>query len=78
MDAKGRVYPCCYLVNTDQVMGNINDASFGEIWHGEPYRRFRKQLLEGREQLDGCATCPRDDQALLEPLRRFRWLLPSG
>lgn len=32
IDTKGRVYPCCYLINSAHVMGNINEQSFSEIW----------------------------------------------
>src|SRR5262249_54292514 len=38
IDAKGRVYPCCYLTETDHVMGNIRDRPFPEVWRGERYQ----------------------------------------
>jgi MoaA/NifB/PqqE/SkfB family radical SAM enzyme len=40
--ATGDVYPCCALLTPDfRPFGNLNDQSLGEIWWGEPYRRFR-------------------------------------
>src|SRR5262249_41644747 len=38
IDAKGRVFPCCYLTETDHVMGNIHERSFKDIWHGQRYQ----------------------------------------
>jgi radical SAM protein with 4Fe4S-binding SPASM domain len=63
--AKGKVLPCCFLTDEDHVLGNIHEQDFQTIWNGEKYRRFRRQLREGRGQLSGCRTCPRNDAARL-------------
>ncbi|MEO5370259.1 MAG: radical SAM protein [Magnetococcus sp. DMHC-1] len=76
VDAKGRVYPCCYLVNTRHIMGHLDQNSFPEIWHGATYQEFRHRLAHDRSRLDGCATCPRDDTKLLNQLKRFSYFLP--
>ena len=39
----GDVSPCCRGV--DLPMGNINEQSFAEIWHGKKYREFRQMAL---------------------------------
>ncbi|MBF0424955.1 MAG: radical SAM protein [Magnetococcales bacterium] len=75
IDAKGRVLPCCYLVNTDHVMGRLDEKSFPEIWHGATYQTFRRRLAWERAALPGCATCPRNDTGLLRLLRRLRLFL---
>ena len=75
IDAKGRVYPCCYLTNSPHVMGNINETSFQEVWSGERYRSFRNALVNDREHLAGCATCSRNDSEMLHQLGRIRILL---
>lgn len=75
IDAKGRVYPCCYLTETDHVMGNVNDRRFPEIWHGERYQDFRRRLVRDRANLAGCRTCPRNDHRLLHTLGRLRPVL---
>jgi radical SAM protein with 4Fe4S-binding SPASM domain len=75
IDAKGRVYPCCYLTGTSQIMGNVYDNEFQEIWHGEKYRQFRHHLVNDRPSLEGCRTCPQNDNSVLHALERVRPLL---
>jgi len=75
IDAKGRVYPCCYLTNSPHVMGNINERSFSEIWQGEPYRNFRRALVSDRRNLTGCKTCSRNDDGRLRQLGHFKIIL---
>jgi radical SAM protein with 4Fe4S-binding SPASM domain len=75
VDAKGRVYPCCYLTTSDHVMGNVRTEAFAKIWHGERYQQFRKRLITDRPNLDGCRTCPRNDDSRLRFLGRVRPLL---
>ncbi|NLH47017.1 MAG: radical SAM protein [Myxococcales bacterium] len=36
----GEVAPCCRGVNLP--LGRLGERSFAEIWHGEPYREFRR------------------------------------
>jgi radical SAM protein with 4Fe4S-binding SPASM domain len=75
VDAKGRVYPCCYLPTSEHVMGNIHENDMATIWKGERYREFRRCLTQDRPNLPGCNTCPRDDTAILELLNKFRFTL---
>ena len=72
IDAKGRVYPCCYLTETDHVMGNINERPFEQVWRGDRYQDFRRRLAGDRAHLEGCKTCPRNDERLLKTLGRLR------
>ena len=76
VDAKGRVYPCCYLTNSDHVMGNINDEPFEKLWHGETYQTFRKQLAEDRPNLSSCRNCPRNDDRRIDLFKKLGPLLP--
>jgi len=41
--ADGSVVPCCRAVH--RPMGNLNEAGFGAIWHGERYNQFRAKAL---------------------------------
>jgi radical SAM protein with 4Fe4S-binding SPASM domain len=75
VDAKGRVFPCCFLLATSHVMGNVNDESFTDIWNGETYQEFRHELMTNRPALHGCNTCWRNDDAMLDTLRRHKYLL---
>jgi MoaA/NifB/PqqE/SkfB family radical SAM enzyme len=50
--AQGNVQPCCF---SPEVMGNIREQDFSEIWYGEPYCNFRKRLANGQFS-DYCKT----------------------
>lgn len=54
---RGHVQPCCMVMGSDRAtLGDLGSASFPEIWHSEPYRRFRRALA-GSEPPDVCAGC---------------------
>jgi radical SAM protein with 4Fe4S-binding SPASM domain len=53
----GDVVPCCFDKEAQYIMGNIKEHSFKEIWNGEKYRNFRKQLLNERKQIAICRNC---------------------
>jgi MoaA/NifB/PqqE/SkfB family radical SAM enzyme len=40
--SEGSVAPCCIL--QDKRMGNIMERSLREVWYGEDYNRFRREL----------------------------------
>lgn len=54
----GDVVPCCFDKNAAHVMGNIKDQTFNDIWHGDIYRSFRRQVLSQRSSVDICRGCP--------------------
>jgi radical SAM protein with 4Fe4S-binding SPASM domain len=78
LDAKGRVFPCCYLSNSEHVMGNVYETSFSEVWHGEKYRAFRARMMTDRATLPGCRTCPRNDDNRVRQLTRLKPLLGAS
>lgn len=78
VDAKGRVYPCCYLTNSTHVMGNAYETDFASIWHGEKYQAFRQELMANRPGLVGCRTCPRNDKSVLGILGKLGPLVTIG
>lgn len=53
----GKVVPCCFDKDGTYRLGNVNDSDFSDIWKGEPYRRFREQILKGRKHIDICKNC---------------------
>jgi radical SAM protein with 4Fe4S-binding SPASM domain len=71
IDAKGRVFPCCYLSNSQHVMGNAYEQDFPAIWHGEKYQEFRRRLMTDRPHLSDCRTCPRNDEAVLRVIGKL-------
>ena len=53
----GLVVPCCFYKYAQHRLGDMKDKPFQEIWQGEDYDKFRKQLLKGRGQIDICKNC---------------------
>ena len=59
--ANGNVLPCCIAPFTGVpygtiVLGNIFNQTVEGIWNGEPYRQWRKSMLEGHPPA-ACASC---------------------
>ncbi len=53
----GLVVPCCFDKDATHRLGNLQKESFVDIWQGESYQRFRKQLIKGRDKIDICQNC---------------------
>jgi len=53
----GLVVPCCFDKDAVHRMGDLKERSFKEIWRGQAYDYFRKQILQGREKIDICTNC---------------------
>jgi radical SAM protein with 4Fe4S-binding SPASM domain len=68
LDKDGRVFACCYASQEGaEVLGDVTQASFDEIWQGEPYQKFRQGLVEGTSMPAICRTCmavPRGEHPL--------------
>ena len=45
--ADGTVVPCCMDVNGQMPLGNVNEASFHDIWSDNRYRQLRLKMLTG-------------------------------
>jgi radical SAM protein with 4Fe4S-binding SPASM domain len=53
----GVVQPCCMVMGDDRVaLGSLAGQTFAEIWHGEPYRDFRRRLSTD-DPPDVCRGC---------------------
>ena len=50
----GAVTTCC---RARQVMGNLLEQSFAEIWNGEVYRAYRRSINTFRPP-EACTSCP--------------------
>ncbi len=48
----GDVLPCCF---SNEKFGNIREQPFNEIWNGDAYSEFRRNLIAGRFR-DYCVT----------------------
>jgi radical SAM protein with 4Fe4S-binding SPASM domain len=61
----GRVRPCCFM---EEDMGSLVDQSFEEIWFGEKYELFRRQILENKPP-EKCKECIQRPMAPLSSLK---------
>jgi radical SAM protein with 4Fe4S-binding SPASM domain len=53
----GKVVPC-YQIAYPGIMGDANHETMQAIWNGRTYRAFRRDMLDGRNQVnDICAQC---------------------
>lgn len=53
----GLVVPCCFDKDAQHQLGDLKQQSFQQLWQGEAYQSFRRQLLKGRDQIDICTNC---------------------
>lgn len=53
----GLVVPCCFDKDASHRLGNLANQSFKEIWHNENYKKFRKELMSSRKNIDICSNC---------------------
>lgn len=53
----GKVIPCCFDKDADHRLGELAENEFQNIWFGEQYNQFRKQLFKGRDNIDICQNC---------------------
>lgn len=57
VQAEGKVYLCCQDYNYDEIMGDIRENSFSEIWSGDKYKRIRAELNEKDRSGKVCEKC---------------------
>jgi radical SAM protein with 4Fe4S-binding SPASM domain len=54
----GDVLPCCFFSATSNLsLGDLNRASFKEIWNNSNFRRFRRELKRAKAPHEICAEC---------------------
>jgi len=54
----GSLSPCCFDKDEHYVLGHlINEESFRDLWHGQAYQKFRRQILRNRRQISMCTNC---------------------
>jgi radical SAM protein with 4Fe4S-binding SPASM domain len=58
IDKDGRVFPCCYaLTHASGMMGDLRESSPSEIWRGEKFRQFRRDIVDARTTPAACRAC---------------------
>ncbi|GAB3736245.1 radical SAM protein [Hymenobacter agri] len=53
----GLVVPCCFDKDAEYRQGDLKTETFGQLWRGPKYQRFRSSLLKGRDQIEMCRNC---------------------
>ena len=53
----GLVVPCCFDKDASHKLGNLKEQSFKEVWQNDNYKKFRKDLMSSRKNIDICANC---------------------
>lgn len=53
----GLVVPCCFDKDATHQLGDLKNQSFREIWHNGRYKKFRRELMTSRKNIDICANC---------------------
>jgi radical SAM protein with 4Fe4S-binding SPASM domain len=58
VDKDGRVFPCCFaLTHASAMMGDLRESRPDEIWRGEKFRQFRRDIVDARTTPAVCRTC---------------------
>jgi radical SAM protein with 4Fe4S-binding SPASM domain len=55
--ADGSVVPCCYDIDSEHVMGNVFEQPLADIWRGEKFCRFRREVRKSRQTISPCRFC---------------------
>ncbi len=58
----GKVIPCCFDKDAHHSMGELQKASFTEIWKSASYRAFRASILTSRSEVEMCKNCSEGTQ----------------
>ncbi|WP_321777274.1 radical SAM protein [Sulfurimonas sp.] len=59
IDSRGQIMMCGYDIAANTNMGNINNASIKNIWHGDKFTNYRdKHLQKKGDEIALCKNCP--------------------
>ncbi len=59
IDSRGNVMVCGYDISANTSMGNVNEQSISEIWHGPGFQYYRDKHLAGNgSDISLCSGCP--------------------
>lgn len=53
----GKIIPCCFDKNAFHILGDINESGLKDIWRGNSYNKFRKNILTCRKDISICSNC---------------------
>ena len=64
IQSDGTVIPCCFLMNSEIVLGNTYEDSIADILKGDKFRELRRKHMEGELEGLPCLYC--DQRLVLE------------
>jgi radical SAM protein with 4Fe4S-binding SPASM domain len=53
----GAVCPCSFDPQDKYVLGDLTRQNFHDVWHGEPYRKLRREFRSHWDQMHLCGEC---------------------
>jgi radical SAM protein with 4Fe4S-binding SPASM domain len=53
----GKMVPCCFDKDAQNVLGDVYKKKFIRIWKSEAQQEFRKRILKSRKDIDICKNC---------------------
>lgn len=53
----GSVVPCCYDMDGNHIFGNVFLENFEDIWNGQRYNSFRREVLNDISKVALCKQC---------------------
>ena len=53
----GKMVPCCFDKDAQHIMGDLQTASFENIWNAPKLKEFRKMVFTDRSQIEICKNC---------------------
>lgn len=53
----GEVSLCCNDPLGKETLGDLNTQSMLEVWYSERYKAIRKQIVDGRKNIEHCRNC---------------------
>ena len=70
VDSAGDVAPCCYAVEGELSLGNLQESSFDEIWNGPSAQDLRRGMMCG-DVPALCSSCRYIDPVAPQPRLEF-------
>ena len=56
IDWNGNMTACCFDKDEDYVMGNVFEAGLEQVWRGQRFNKFRRDILQGKTPAM-CGNC---------------------
>lgn len=63
----GWVVPCCFDKDAEYKMGDLKNLDFASVWQSADYKKFRTQILQGRDKIDICRNCTEGCEVWTKP-----------